>query len=69
MHSTLLLAYRHHSTGSGLGHWLASIVVRAAVYRVMWGLPLPVVILAGLLALGVMHRGSARLRRSARFRG
>lgn len=49
------VAYGHHS--GGLGAMLAHLVLRGAVYRVLWDLPLPVVLVAAGLALLVLwHR-------------
>ncbi len=44
-----LLAYRSHG-GGGFGSYLAHLLFRASVYRVMGVLPFPVVLVVGLVA-------------------
>lgn len=52
-----ILALLHRqSSGLSLGSWLARVVVRGAVYRVLWWLPLPVVVVVAGLALVLLAR-------------
>jgi hypothetical protein len=57
------LSYRRHA-GHGVGEWIAHLAVRAAVYRVFFGLPLGlVVVLAGAALVFIVSR---RRRRASR---
>ena len=69
-HAAVTLAYHHHSSGGGgfVGYF-ARLVFRAAVYRVIFGLPMPVVLVLGAVAGFFVWRSFRRVsNRSARIR-